>query len=68
LVRLQIDGTEPPPPGTKAIANAAEVGEITSAVYSPQSGATAALAYLRTQFTAPGTNVLVAEREARVVG
>ena len=68
LVRLEIDGTEPPAPGTKAVANAAEVGEITSAVYSPQSGAIAALAYLRTQFAAPGTNVLVAEREARVLG
>jgi tRNA-modifying protein YgfZ len=68
LVRLEIEGTEPPPPGTKAIANAAEVGEITSAVYSPRSGAVAALAYLRTQFTAPGVDVVVAERQARVVG
>jgi len=68
LVRLEIEGTEPPPSGTKAISNAAEVGEITSAVHSPQSGAIAALAYLRTQFTAPGSNLLVAEREARVVG
>jgi tRNA-modifying protein YgfZ len=68
LVRLEIEGTEPPTPGTKAIANAAEVGEITSAVYSPQSGAIAALAYLRTQFTTPGTNVLVAERPASVLG
>jgi tRNA-modifying protein YgfZ len=68
LVRLEIEGTEPPPPRTKAIANAAEVGEITSAVHSLQSGAVAALAYLRTQFAAPGTDVLVAERKARVVG
>src|SRR5215469_13252775 len=68
LVRLEIEGTEPPPSGTKAIANAAEVGEITSAAHSPQSGAIAALAYLRTQFTAPGVHVLVAQREARVVG
>ena len=68
LVRLEIEGSEPPPPGTKAIANSAEVGEITSAAYSPQSGAVAALAYLRTQFAAPGADVLVAERGARVVG
>jgi folate-binding protein YgfZ len=68
LVRLEIAGTEPPPPGTKTIANAAEVGEITSAVYLPQSGVVAALAYLRTQFTAPGASVQVAEREARVLG
>jgi folate-binding protein YgfZ len=68
LVRLEIEGTEPPPSGTKAISNAAEVGEITSAAHSPQSGAVAALAYLRTQFAEPGANVLVAEREARVVG
>jgi folate-binding protein YgfZ len=68
LVRLEIEGTEPLPSGTKAISNAAEVGEITSAAHSPQSGAVAALAYLRTQFAAPGANVLVAEREARVIG
>jgi len=68
LVRLEIEGAELLPSGTKAIANAAEVGEITSAAHSPQSGAVAALAYLRTQFAAPGANVLVAEREARVVG
>jgi tRNA-modifying protein YgfZ len=68
LVRLEIEGTEPPPSGTKATSNADAAGELTSAVYSPQSGKIAALAYLRTQFTAPGTEVLVAERAAVVLG
>ncbi len=68
LMRLEIAGTEAPPAGTKATANSADAGEITSAIYSPESGKVAALAYMRTQFAAPGTEVLVGERTARVVG
>jgi folate-binding protein YgfZ len=68
LVGLEIAGTEPPPPGAKALSAAAEAGEITSATYSPRSGKVAGMGYLRTQFTAPGSTVLVAGREARVTG
>ena len=68
LVRLEITGTEPPPVGAKPAANGVDAGEITSAVYSPQSGMIEALAYMRTQFAAPGTEVLVAGRAGRVVG
>lgn len=71
LVRLEIAGAEPPAAGAKAktndAANAAEAGEISSAVYSPQSGNVAALAYLRTQFATPGINLLVLGRAARVI-
>lgn len=44
LVRLELDASEPPPPGTKL---AAEEGEITSSVYSPELGKVVALAYVR---------------------
>jgi folate-binding protein YgfZ len=67
LVRLEIAGTEPPPTGTKALANGAEAGAITSAAYSPASGHVAAMGYLRTQFADAGVEVLVADRASRVV-
>jgi folate-binding protein YgfZ len=67
LVRLEIDGMEPLPRGAKALSHGAEAGEITSAVLSPRTGKVSALAYLRTQFAEPGTAVLVAEREAKVL-
>lgn len=44
LVRLELDGSEPPPPGAKL---AAEDGEVTSSVYSPELGKVVALAYVR---------------------
>ena len=68
LVRLEISGDEPPSAGTKPVVDGTETGEITSAVYSPELGKVAALGYLRTQFAAPGTRVLVNGREALVVG
>lgn len=58
LVRVEIDTAEAPAPGTKLQAGAgadqAEVGEITSAAYSPQAGKVAALAYVRTPHHASG--------------
>jgi folate-binding protein YgfZ len=47
LVRLAIDAREPPPPGTKIAAGDKEVGEITSAAYSPAAGQVVALGYVR---------------------
>jgi tRNA-modifying protein YgfZ len=55
LRRLSIDGTEPPPAGTKLKSGDADFAEIASAVYSPALGKVAALAYVRTQFAEPGT-------------
>lgn len=43
LVRLELEGSEPPPPGTKL---AAEGGEITSSAFSPELGKVVALAYM----------------------
>jgi tRNA-modifying protein YgfZ len=54
LSRLEIDTAEPPPPGTKVMAENGEAGEITSAVYSPEKGKSIALAYLRTAFAETG--------------
>jgi len=47
LVRLAIEAPEPPPPGAKIAAAGKEVGEITSAVYSPVEGRVGALGYVK---------------------
>jgi folate-binding protein YgfZ len=47
LERLELDGAEPPAPGTKLQVNGHDA-EITSAVYSPHFGKVIALAYVRT--------------------
>ncbi|HLI85491.1 MAG TPA: hypothetical protein VKV17_16370 [Bryobacteraceae bacterium] len=54
LVRLVIETSTVPPPGTKLTAEGKEVGEIVSAVSSPPSQV-AAIAYLRVPHTEPGT-------------
>ena len=46
LERLELDGAEPPAPGTKLTVDGREA-EITSAVYSPHFGKVIALAYVR---------------------
>jgi len=63
LVRLEIDGTAPPAPGTKLSAT----GEVTSAVFSPRSGKVAALGYVRTPQAEPGTLLDADGRAARVL-
>ncbi len=65
LRRLAIDATEPPPAGAKLKSGDADSAEIASAVYSPALGKVAALAYVRTQFAEPGTEMRLAD--ARVV-
>jgi folate-binding protein YgfZ len=65
LRRLVIDATEPPPAGTKLKSGDADSAEIASAVYSPVLGKVAALAYVRTQFAEPGTEMRLGD--ARVV-
>ncbi|HTW64843.1 MAG TPA: hypothetical protein VME17_09525 [Bryobacteraceae bacterium] len=49
LKPLTLDGTEPPPPGTKL----EDATEITSAAYSPALGKVVALGYVRTSGPAP---------------
>ena len=47
LERIELEGSEPPSPGTKLTVEGREA-EITSAVYSPHFGKVIALAYVRT--------------------
>ena len=47
LERLELEGSEPPQPGTKLQVGGREA-EIMSAIYSPHFGKTIALAYVRT--------------------
>jgi tRNA-modifying protein YgfZ len=67
LSRVELDAVEPPPPGAKLSADAAEAGEITSSVYSPAAGKVIALAYLRTPFAKPGGTLSVGGVAARVL-
>lgn len=50
LMRLEFAGSAPLAPGTKLMAGAAEAGEVTSSVFSPESGKVVALAYVRSPF------------------
>ena len=57
LRRLEIDTNDPPAAGTKLKSGDADAAEIASAVFSPALGKTAALAYVRAQFSEPGTHI-----------
>ena len=63
LVRLEIEGTEPLTPGTKL----SGTGEVTSSVFSPESGRVAALGYVRSAQADPGTALDADGRAARVL-
>jgi folate-binding protein YgfZ len=56
----------PPEPGTKLKSGDAEAAEIASAVYSPALGKIVALAYVRTPFAGPGTEILTGEYKIEV--
>lgn len=65
LVGLSLSEGGPPAPGARVEADSREVGEVTSACRSPAAGSIA-LAFLRLPWDAPGTEVRVAGRAARV--
>ncbi len=67
LMKLRIEGTEPPAQGAALVAGEAPAGEIASAVFSPAEGSVAALAYLRAQHARPGAELTVDGRAASVV-
>jgi folate-binding protein YgfZ len=67
LRRLEIDTNEPPAAGIKLKSGDADAAEIASAVFSPALGKTVALAYVRTQFADPGTEIAWNGISARVV-
>ena len=66
LRRLEIDTNDPPSAGTKLKSGDADAAEIASAVFSPALGKTVALAYVRTQFADPGTEITLDGISARV--
>jgi aminomethyltransferase len=66
LVRLLVDAAEAPAPGTKLSAHGAEVGEITSAAFSPALAKVVALAYVRAGEARPGAELSAAGRPAVV--
>jgi folate-binding protein YgfZ len=67
LRRLEIDTSDPPSAGSKLKSGDADAAEIASAVFSPGLGKTVALAYVRTQFAEPGTEITLDGVSARVV-
>jgi len=66
LKRLEIDTSDPPAVGAKLKSGDADAAEIASAVFSPASGKTVAMAYVRTQFGEPGTALSLGDVAARV--
>ncbi len=67
LRRLEIDSPTPPEHGVKLKSGEADAAEIASAVYSPALRKTVALAYVRTQFAEPGTELRYGDYAARVM-
>jgi folate-binding protein YgfZ len=67
LRRLVIEATEPPPAGSRLKSGDADSAEIASAVFSLSLGKVAALAYVRTQFSEPGTEMRLGDARAVVL-
>lgn len=57
LVRLRFEGEAVPPAGTELIAGEVDVGQVTSAAYSPGAKRAVALAYVRRGSNEPGTRL-----------
>jgi len=72
LVGIRIDGKIPPPPHARILAEGSEIGQITSAAFSPHLDAAIALGYVKRARADPGTPVSVeisgAHAPAMVVG
>jgi tRNA-modifying protein YgfZ len=63
---IEIDTDQVPAAGEKLTANGADAGEIASAVYSPAWGKVAAMAYVRTPASEPGTELAWNDFTSRV--
>jgi folate-binding protein YgfZ len=57
LVGVRFSGREAPAAGMELLKNGTRVGQVTSAAYSPQLGASVALAMVRREANAPGTQL-----------
>jgi aminomethyltransferase len=67
LVRLAIAGEAPPAPGEKLMAGSEEAGHVTSAAFSPERQAVAALGYVRAAQAEAGARLECEGREAVVL-
>ena len=67
LSRVELETSDPPAPGAKLHADAADAGEITSSIYSPAARKAIALAYIRTPFAEAGRALTIDGVGARVV-
>jgi folate-binding protein YgfZ len=69
LRRMEVDSPDLPAAGSKfkSADGQADAGEIASAALSPALGKVAALAYVRTQFAEPGTELRLGDVRARVI-
>jgi aminomethyltransferase len=65
LVSLRIGTAAPPGAGAKLFREGAEVGEVTSAVWSPAQGQAAALGYVRAAHATPGSALMCEGSETR---
>jgi len=68
LVRIAIDGAEPPPSGAEVTAEGASVGRISSAVYSPAGGKVLAFAFLRREAVDSPRPLQVGDASAELIG
>jgi aminomethyltransferase len=66
LTPLRIEGPAPPR-GVRVLAGEKDAGEVTSAAYSVNEGATRALAYVRAEFARKGVELQVGGAAAQVV-
>jgi tRNA-modifying protein YgfZ len=67
LVPVRIQNSDAPVPGTKLSADGKDVGEITSAAYSPSLGEVVGLAYMRTEAARDKPVMLVMGNDAPIV-
>jgi aminomethyltransferase len=67
LVRVAVEGSDVPEPGSPVLAGGQEVGRLTSPVWSPQRGKAMGLTIVRREVAAPGAALEVAGRPAQVV-
>ncbi len=66
-VSLKFLASEPPAPGTPLFADAQEVGYVTRTALSPALGCLLGMAYLRREYSTPGTRLTCAAATAEVL-
>ena len=67
LVGLAVDAVVPPAGGESLLSEGRDVGEVTSACFSPSLNRTIALAYVRREVSQPGARLTLASGPAAVV-